>query len=186
MAAYFVESTRLECPETCPISLYFQFRACVKFLSRGECAHGQDFFASVELNAPRHAKATGSSPRAITTILARSYKKRTLPCDHAGQSSIVFNLVDAAGLKPNTWQRFERLRSAWNQAKLGVGDTPLVPSECELGVVRTPRRRARTPLTARELDAIRTARANGESVVSISRRFGIHRMTVWTYTKDLL
>lgn len=94
--------------------------------------------------------------------------------------------VDAAGLKPNTWQRFERLRSAWNQAKLGVGDTPLVPSECELGVVRTPRRRARTPLTARELDAIRTARANGESVVSISRRFGIHRMTVWTYTKDLL
>ena len=96
------------------------------------------------------------------------------------------DLVDAAGLKPNTWQRFERLRSAWNQAKLGVGDTPLVPSECELGVVRTPRRRARTPLTARELDAIRTARANGESVVSISRRFGIHRMTVWTYTKDLL
>ena len=94
--------------------------------------------------------------------------------------------MDAAGLKPNTWQRFERLRSAWNQAKLGVGDVPLEPSEREPGVVRTPRRRTRTPLTERELDSIRTARRNGESVVSITKRFGVHRMTVWTHTKDLV
>lgn len=53
-------------------------------------------------------------------------------------------------------------------------------------VVANPRRRARTPLTESQVDAIRTARANGESVVSISRRFGVHRMTVWTHTKDLL
>ena len=94
--------------------------------------------------------------------------------------------MDAGGLKPNTWQRFERLSSAWNQAKLSVGDAPLVLSEPEPGVVRTPRRRTRTPLTERELDSIRTARRNGESVVSITKRFGVHRMTVWTHTRDLI
>lgn len=94
--------------------------------------------------------------------------------------------MDAGGLKPNTWHRFERLGSAWNQAKLGMSDEPSGGSEAEPGVVTTPRRRTRTPLTDSQVDAIRTARANGESVVSISRRFGIHRMTVWTHTKDLL
>lgn len=92
-------------------------------------------------------------------------------------------IVDAGGLKPNTWQRFERLGSAWNQAKLGVRDEPQGAVEDEPGVAANPRRRARTPLTDSEVDAIRTARANGESVVSISRRFGIHRMTIWEHTK---
>jgi len=94
--------------------------------------------------------------------------------------------VDASGLKPNTWQRFERLGSAWEQAKLGLDDEPEGAVEDDLGVVANPGRRARTPLTESQVDAIRTARANGESVVSISRRFGVHRMTVWTHTKDLL
>lgn len=98
-------------------------------------------------------------------------------------SSTVFNLVDAGGLKPNTWRRFERLGSAWEQAKLDVGDEPQGVIEAEPGVVTTPRRRTRTPLTDSQVDSIRTARANGESVVSISRRFGVHRMTVWTHTK---
>lgn len=78
--------------------------------------------------------------------------------------------MDAGGLKPNTWQRFDRLGSAWQQAKLGIEDEP--------GVVANPRRRARTPLTGSQVDAIRTARANGESVVSICHQFGVHRMTV--------
>lgn len=94
--------------------------------------------------------------------------------------------VDAGGLKPNTWQKFERLSSAWNRAKLGFEDAPHGDTEGEPGVVANPRRRARTPLTESQVDAIRTARANGESVVSISRQFGVHRMTVWTHTKDLL
>lgn len=94
--------------------------------------------------------------------------------------------MDAAGLKPNTWQRFERLSSAWNQAKLRIGDEPDSTGEDEPGVVANPRRRARTPLTERQVDAIRTARANGESVGSICRRFDVHRMTVWTHTRDLL
>ncbi|MFN8119342.1 MAG: hypothetical protein U0R67_07205 [Micropruina glycogenica] len=97
-----------------------------------------------------------------------------------------FRLVDAGGLKPNTWQRFERLSSAWNQAKLGSGDEPQDAVEDEPSVVTNPRRRARTPLTDSQVDDIRTARANGESVISICRRFDVHRMTVWTHTKHLL
>lgn len=94
--------------------------------------------------------------------------------------------MDTGGLKPNTWQRFERLGSAWEQAKLGINCVPQGAAEDEPGVVAKPGRRARTPLTESQVDAIRTARANGESVVSICRRFGVHRMTVWTHTKDLL
>ena len=91
-------------------------------------------------------------------------------------------LVDAGGLKPNTWQRFERLGSAWQQAKLGPGNERRGAVEDESVVVVNPRRRARTPLTNSRVDAIRTARANGESMVSACRRFDVHRMTVWTYT----
>lgn len=56
------------------------------------------------------------------------------------------NTVDAGGLKPNTWQRFERLGSAGQQAKLGIEDEPYGDAEGEPGVVAKPRRRARTPL----------------------------------------
>lgn len=95
-------------------------------------------------------------------------------------------MVNAGGLKPNTWQRFERLSSAWNQAKLGMGLESDGAADDEPGVVANPRRRARTPLTESQVDAIRTARTNGESVVSICQRFDVHRMTVWTHTRDLL
>ena len=94
--------------------------------------------------------------------------------------------MDADGLKPNTWQRFERLGTAWKQAKLGIDDESQEAAEAETEAVANPRRRARTPLTESQVDAIRTARASGESVVSICRRFEVHRMTVWTHTKDLL
>ncbi|WP_349018839.1 helix-turn-helix domain-containing protein [Corynebacterium pseudodiphtheriticum] len=126
---------------------------------------------------------------AIQTILAtgpRRHNERTLPRDDAGQGSNVQLYLDAGGLKPNTWQRLERLSSAWNQAKLLLGDEPDGAVDDEPGVVANPRRRARTPLTESQVDAIRTARANGESVVSICRRFNVHRMTVWTHTKDLV
>src|SRR5690606_784805 len=94
--------------------------------------------------------------------------------------------VDTGGLKPNTLQQFDRLSSAWNQARRGLADaTPAARSD-DSAAVREPTRRTRTPLTAKEVDAIRTARANGESVVSICRRFDVHRMTVWTHTRDLI
>lgn len=94
--------------------------------------------------------------------------------------------MDAGGLKPNTWHRFERLNSAWNQARVSICEEPGAAADDEPGVVANPRRQPRTPLTESQVDAIRTARANGESVVSICRRFEVHRMTVWTHTKDLV
>ena len=94
--------------------------------------------------------------------------------------------MDAGRLKPSVWKCIERLSSAWNQAKLVLGDQPDGTTDNEPGVVANPRRRARTPLTENQVDLIRTARANGEDVVSICRRFNVHRMTVWTHTTDLL
>lgn len=112
---------------------------------------------------------------------------RQVPTSPAGSPAPAASpTVDAGGLKPNTWQRFKRLDTAWNQAKLGGDEEPCGNAGDEPGVVANPRRRARTPLTESQVDAIRTARANGESVVSICRRFDVHRMTVWTHTRDLL
>lgn len=118
-------------------------------------------------------------------VPAQVIAETNLPRHQAGQVSIFSTYVDAGGLKPNTWQRLERLSSAWNQAKLVLGDQPDGAADDEPGVVVNPRRRARTPLTESQVDAIRTARANGESVVSICQRFNVHRMTVWTHTRDL-
>lgn len=105
---------------------------------------------------------------------------------HGVRGCAIDQRVVASGLEPNTWQRFERLSSAWNQAKLGIGDQPQGAAETEPDVVTNPRRRARTPLTDSQVDAIRNAPANGESVVSICHRFEVHRMTVWTHAKDWL
>ena len=94
--------------------------------------------------------------------------------------------MDTGGLKPNIWQRFEHLGSAWIQAKRGITDSVQGTRADDFEAVSKPSRRTRTPLTDSEVNAIRTARVSGESVVSISRRFAVHRMTVWTYTKDLI
>ncbi len=79
--------------------------------------------------------------------------------------------------------RVERLISAWNQGSgvavesVGEPDDPLIAASTE------PRRRTRTPLTEEEVDAMRTARANGISVTALSNRFGVHRGTVWVNTR---
>lgn len=64
--------------------------------------------------------------------------------------------MDAGGLKPNTLKRFERLSPAWNQSRLGLGDKPDGTAEYGSRVVAVPGRRARTPHTDIQLDAIRT------------------------------
>lgn len=43
--------------------------------------------------------------------------------------------MDAGGLIPNTWQRFERLGSLWEQAKVGLGDESRSAVEYEPGAV---------------------------------------------------
>ena len=93
-------------------------------------------------------------------------------------------MVDAGGLSPNTWARLERLSSAWEQAKREPErESPWV-AKPGLGVVTNPTGRSRTPPAPKEVDAMRTARASGESVLSIAKRFGIHRATVWKHTKE--
>jgi DNA invertase Pin-like site-specific DNA recombinase len=81
------------------------------------------------------------------------------------------------------------LNIAWNalfrveQAKRGTPDTPTPVTEVGADVVLNPSRRTRTPLTDKEVEAIRTLRDEGESVLSIAKRFNVHRATVWEHTK---
>ncbi|GAA3846005.1 hypothetical protein KACC15558_33120 [Brevibacterium ammoniilyticum] len=50
------------------------------------------------------------------------------------------------------------------------------------GEVTEPKRRSRTPLTAKQIDDIHTARDNGESFMSIPQRFEANRTTGWKKT----
>ncbi|UAL28368.1 hypothetical protein K8W59_10765 [Nocardioides rotundus] len=93
------------------------------------------------------------------------------------------NLVAGGGPNRNSQRRLDRLVSAWEQGDRVGSDAPRAVEEWEPGVISNPSRRNRTPLTAREVEAIQTARENGESVLSIAKRFNIHRMTVWEHTK---
>ena len=92
-------------------------------------------------------------------------------------------LVDAMERYGNRRPRVERLVSAWNQgiredaAPVGEPDDPLIGAPAE------PNKRPRTRLTDSEVDAMRTARAQGVSVNALARRFGVHRGTVWAKTR---
>ncbi len=83
----------------------------------------------------------------------------------------------------NRRQRVERLVSAWNQGTredndpAGESDDPLTGASAE------PCKRPRTRLTDEEVDAMRTARAQGVSVNALARRFGVHPGTVWAKTR---
>lgn len=56
-------------------------------------------------------------------------------------------------------------------------DDPLIGASAE------PKKRLRTRLTDTEVDAMRTARAQGLSVTAVARQFGVHRGTVWAKTR---
>lgn len=80
-------------------------------------------------------------------------------------------------------RRLDRLDFAWIQGSpILQASRPLVFDE-GIDVVEDPSKRSRTPLTEKEVEAIRTARTDGESAVSIAKRYGIHRATVWQHTK---
>jgi len=83
----------------------------------------------------------------------------------------------------NRRQRVETLASAWNQGSGGTADSagglddPLIDAAAE------PRRRPRTRLTDEEVDAMRTARADGVSVAVLAEQYRVHRGTVWAKTR---
>ena len=107
-----------------------------------------------------------------------------LPRDHAGQVSNFSTYVAGGGPNRNSQRRLDRLVSAWEQGDRGGSHESSVVEEPDPGVLSNPSRRNRTPLTVKEVEAIQTARANGESVLSIAKQFNIHRMTVWEHTKQ--
>jgi len=77
----------------------------------------------------------------------------------------------------------QKLVSAWNQGirdeadDAGEADDPLIGASAE------PSKRPRTRLTDKEVDAMRTARADGVSVATLAKQFRVHRATVWAKTR---
>ena len=83
----------------------------------------------------------------------------------------------------NRRPRVQKLVSAWNQ-RSGVTVEPLSePDDPLIAASAEPRRRTRTRLTDKEVDAMRTARAQGVSVIVLARQFGVHRGTVWAKSR---
>lgn len=131
---------------------------------------------------PRRRAARGSGIEAEE--LEEDAPATDEPCPASPRGRVrTSSVVVGSGTNPNTRRRLERLVSAWEQAKGGDAEELAVTPNSEPDVVSHPGRRNRTPLTEREVEAIRTARDRGESVLSIAKRFGIHRGTVWQYTR---
>lgn len=83
----------------------------------------------------------------------------------------------------NRRQRVEKLVSAWTHGPGSVAEHLSEPDDPLIEVAVEPRRRARTQLADEEVDAMRTARAEGVSVATLARRFGVHHGTVWAKTR---
>ena len=111
-----------------------------------------------------------------------SNKARTETIDDGKGSSLV-RRVDAMEHYGNRRPRVERLVSAWAQGPGSSGEPDSEPDDPLIGAAAEPRGRPRTRLTDEEVDAMRTARANGVSVAALAKQFGVHRGTVWTTTR---
>ncbi|GAA3870575.1 hypothetical protein [Tessaracoccus defluvii] len=91
--------------------------------------------------------------------------------------------MDSVDHYGNRRQRVERLISAWNHGSDDVAEPAGEPGDPLVEAAAEPRRRTRTRLTDEEVDAMRTARANGLSVNALAKQFGVHRGTVWAKTR---
>ena len=83
----------------------------------------------------------------------------------------------------NRRPRVERLVSAWDQGTRGDAEPDGDADDPLIGASAEPKKRPRTRLTDEEVDAMRTARADGVSVGVLAKRFGVHRGTVWARTR---
>ena len=91
--------------------------------------------------------------------------------------------VDAMEHYGNRRPRVERLASAWNQGNREDAEPVGEPDDPLIGASSEPSKRPRTRLTDSEVDAMRTARAQGVSVNALARQFGVHRGTIWAKTR---
>ena len=83
----------------------------------------------------------------------------------------------------NRRPRAQKLVSAWNQGLQRDSDAVGAADDALIGVSAEPKKRPRTRLTESEVNAMRTARANGVSVLTLAKQYGIHRGTVWAKTR---
>ena len=83
----------------------------------------------------------------------------------------------------NRRQRVERVVSAWNQGVREDAESEDGTDDTLIGTSVEPKKRRRTRLTDEEVDAMRTARANGISVTALACQFDVHRGTVWAKTR---
>ena len=111
---------------------------------------------------------------------------RGMVCHQWGKIRIYFPFITVGLMEHcgNKQRRIEKLVSAWNQGIL-VGDKRVPERGASLiGVSAEATRRSRTPLTEAEVDTMRTARANGTTVTTLAKQFGVHRGTVWSKTRS--
>ena len=91
--------------------------------------------------------------------------------------------VEAMECCGNRRPRVERLVSAWNLSTRGDAEPEGEVDDPLIGASAEPKKRPRTRLTDTEVDVMRTARADGVSVKTLARRYGVHRGTVWAKTR---
>ena len=92
-------------------------------------------------------------------------------------------VVDAMEHYGNRRPRVERLVSAWNQGIRADTESEDGADDPLIGAAAEPKKRPRTRLTDEEVDAMRTARAQGVSVAALAKQFRVHRATVWAKTR---
>ncbi len=149
----------------------------------------QAFYTRLDITDDEQLRPTLAEP--FATIFRKaddsSGEGKEAKREHSASSDVACSRktrwVDRGGFEPHEWKRVERLEAVWELAKRGLGSSGTATDSGLVGAVTEPKRRSRTPLAAKQIDAIHTARDNGESVMSIARRFEVSRMTVWEKTR---
>lgn len=79
--------------------------------------------------------------------------------------------------------RVQKLVSAWSQGIHDDADYEGEADDALIGASAEPKKRPRTRLTDKEVDAMRTARGQGVNVNALAKQYRIHRGTVWAKTR---
>lgn len=140
-------------------------------------AEGTGAIAVISSQPPHRGRT--AEKRGRTTPIGNTLRSRT-PCRGSRTSSI----VDAMEHYGNRRPRVERLVSAWNQGIRDDGESEYGTDDPLIGAATEPSKRPRTRLTDEEVEAMRTARANGVNVTALAKQFGVHRGTVWVKTRQ--